>query len=583
MENFLFIISSILLIIFSVILFWREHSFRVYAHNYEANMRRKMYEIAISKDLGEKIGYSFDIKRVIDVVTGSLHQFIEYATVSYMLIEEENVSFNVRLEKAVDKNFIYEVRERMKTSLETLLAKEINDQDIKEKVSGVIVLEDESHKIGSFFNIPLVIDEKVVGLLTVAHIKKGLYKEEDITILYKIVAQASQSVTKLGQVVKTEQLKLKAIMENLIDGVVMTDRKYKVLMTNPAAKKYLNFETHSDVNFFELINSLGLEGHFDLRAKLEESINFDKIITERNVLIQEKFFQIVISPVKGESHIAPDQILGCVIVFHDTTKERESEKLKEEFTSLIVHELRSPLGIIKQIGEVMHGESIRTDKKRYDEYIKLIFNSSSQMLELVNELLDVSKIESGEFFISSRPSELKKLLEKRVKFSATMVKDKNIKLTAKIADDIPLKLEFDPMRIEQILNNLLSNAVKYTDSGGQIEVQAFVHKRGEKISRETEENGIKWFVVEEDEIFDNMRDCVVVGITDSGKGISKSNLKKIFAKFNKEDIVTQNKQGKRSTGLGLVIVKGIIKAHKGIVGVGSKEGEGSTFYFTINL
>ena len=109
--------------------------------------------------------------------------------------------------------------------------------------------------------------------------------------------------------------------------------------------------------------------------------------------------------------------------------------------------------------------------------VKLIFNSSSQMLELVNELLDISKIESGKFAISSRTSELKELLERRVEFSSTMVKDKNIKLTAKISDDIPFKLEFDPMRIEQTLNNLLSNAVKHTDPGGQVEVQSFVHKK----------------------------------------------------------------------------------------------------------
>ncbi len=582
MENFLFTISSILLIVISVVLFWRERAFRIRAHNYEVNMRRKMYEIAISKDLGEKIGYSFDIERVIDVVTGSLHQFIEYTTVSYMLLEKENVSFKIRLERSVAKSFICEVRERMKTSLEILLAKEINDQDIEERVSGVIVLEDEPHKIGSFFNIPLIIDEKVVGLLTVAHTKEGLYKEEDITILYKIVAQASQSVTKLGQVVKTEQLKLKAIMESLIDGVIMTDRKYKVLMVNPAAKKYLNFKDRSNIDFFKLVNSL--EGHFDLRAKMEESVTFDKIITERNVLIQERFFQIVIAPVKGESHIIQDQILGCVVVFHDTTKERESEKLKEEFTSLIVHELRGPLGIVKQIGEVMHGESIRADKKTYNEYVKLIFNSSSQMLELVNELLDISKIESGKFAISSRTSELKELLERRVEFSSTMVKDKNIKLTAKISDDIPFKLEFDPMRIEQTLNNLLSNAVKHTDPGGQVEVQSFVHKKEEKISKEAEKNGIKWFITEkEDEIFYNIHDCVVVGVTDSGKGISRPNLKTTLGTLNKATIITQNKQGKKSTGLGLVIVKGIIEAHGGIVGVDSKEGEGSTFYFTINI
>ena len=565
-----------------MILFWRERSFRVRSNSYEANMRRKMYELAILKDLSKKMGDSFDVERVVDVVTGSLHQFIEHITVSYMLLEKENVSFKVYLEESVDKNFISEVRGRMKTSLETLLDKEIKDEEIKETVSGAIVLEGEKNKIGSFFNIPLVIDEKVAGILTVAHTKKGLYKEEDIAILYKIVAQASQSVTKLEQVVKTEQLKLGAILESLIDGVIMTDREDRVLMVNPAAKKYLNLEDCSNIDFFRLASSF--DGHFDINTKIEESIAFDKIITEKNISIGDRFFQIVIAPVKGGSNIIHDRIVGCAVVFHDITKEKESEKLKEDFTSLIVHELRGPLGIIKQVGEVMHGESIRTNKERYDEYIKIIFNSSSQMLELVNELLDISKVESGKFAISPRSSRLKSAIEGRVGFFSTIVKDKNIKLVAKVSDDIPVKLEFDPIRIEQVLNNLLSNAIKHNKPDGLIEIQAFIHKKGEKISKEAEENSIKWFVSEkEDKVFDNISNCAVVAVTDYGEGVSESNLEKMFLKFSKEEVLANHKHGQKSTGLGLVIVKGVVEAHGGIVGIASKEGEGSTFYFTINI
>ena len=581
MENLFFIIAGILLIVIGIVLFWRERAFRIRAHNYEANIRRKMYELAILKDLSKKIGSSFNVERVIDIVTGSLHQFIEHATVSCMLLENEKISFKIYLEKSVNKNFIYEVRGRMKTSLETLLSKEISDKEIEERVSGAIVLEDKKNKIGSFFNIPLVIDEKVVGLLTVAHTKEGLYKEEDIAILYKIVAQASQSVTKLEQVVKTEQLKLGAIMESLIDGVIMTDRENKVLMVNPAAKKYLNLEDHSSIDFFVLTSALG--NRFDINTKIEESISLDKIITEQNILINEKFFQIVVAPVKGESHIINDRILGCVVVFHDITKEKNSEKLKEEFTSLIVHELRGPLGIIKQVGEVMCDESVRKDKEIYNEYTKIIFESSSQMLELVNEILDVSKIESGEFALSTRSYNIKDVIKRRVDFFSTKTKDKKIKIITEITEAVPSKLEFDPIRIEQVLNYLLSNAVKYTKEG-LIEVKAFIHKKGEKISKEADKNDIKWFIIKkEDKVFDNISDCVVVEITDSGEGISKIELEKMFAKFDKEEILTQNKQGKKSTSFGLVVVKGIIEAHGGIVGVGSREGEGSTFYFTINI
>ncbi|MCK5095740.1 MAG: GAF domain-containing protein [Candidatus Pacebacteria bacterium] len=585
MENTLIGIIGIIVLIAGCVLCWRERSFRIRAHACEIEVRRKVYELAVLEKLGEGMGYSLDVEKVVEMITGSLRQFIEYTTVSYMLVDQKEnnpVSFKIDLKESVCRKFVDGVKKKMEDSLTALLEKEVRTKDIKESLSGALVLDGSPEKIESFFNIPLVIGGRVVGLLTVAHTRKEQYKEQDVMILYKIVAQASQAVTKLEQVVKTEQAKLSAVVESLTDGVVMTDREYKVMAVNPAAKRYLGLKDNSSIDIFDLINGLG--DSFDIRETLKESITLNKIIITPEVKVEDNFFQLSVSPVKGFADIVKDQILGGVVVLHDVTKEKEAEKLKEEFTSLMIHELRGPLDGIKKVSEVMHDDTVRTDKKTYDEYIKMIFKGSSQMLELVNDLLDVSNIENEKLILSTRVTKLKQVIQGRFHFFDIAAKDRNITMEMNYSENVPVELEMDSIRIEQVLNNLLSNAIKYTELGGTISVDIFRHKKEEILSREAKTAGVEWFVEEKEDVtFRERQDCVIIGITDSGVGIPRSKIGALFTKFDKDNIVTRKGESRTSLGLGLVVVKGVIEAHGGFVGVASQEGKGSTFYFTINI
>src|SRR3989338_10004108 len=166
----------------------------------EQDVSRRMYELAILKELGDRIGYSLDVQQIIDIIINSLHQFIDYSAVSYMLLEPERVIFKMHLESSVHRRFVNDIRDRMLGSLGALLDREFDKKDVKEILSGAIIIEELDEPVRSFFNIPLVIDEKVVGVLTVADTKSGLYKEEEMTILYKIIQQASKTVTSLQTV-----------------------------------------------------------------------------------------------------------------------------------------------------------------------------------------------------------------------------------------------------------------------------------------------------------------------------------------------------------------------------------------------
>lgn len=540
---------------------------------------QRMYELAILKELGERIGYSLNIHNIADVITGSLHQFIEYSVAAYMLIEPEKLIFKVHLEESVSRSFINDVRDRMLKSLGALLDKKFKKSQVEEILTGAITVEELNDPVRSYFNIPLVIGDKVVGVLTVAHAQAGLYKEEETTILYKITQQASSAVSRLQHVVKTEQRKLNAMVQSMSEGVVMTDIDYRIMVANPAVRRAVGLPVDGkELSIFDFIDNL--EGKFDIRGKLEESIKLDKVLQSPEVMIGDKFFQIIVSPVKSMSEVDEKKIFGGVVIFHDITHEKEVEKMREDFTSMIVHELRSPLGGVKNIAELLRGAK-RTSKKAYEDNVKIIYETSSQMLELVNDLLDVAKIESDKFEIHKQLADVVKLIDSRISFFKTSAKDAKIELSLVVDENISTEINIDPQRINQVLNNLISNSLKFTDTGGKVTVQALMHQKGKDLFEEAKDAGIEWLLHADDPALSNLPQSLVVAVTDTGVGVSKKNINQLFSKFKQFQVHSQ--QEKKGTGLGLAIAKGIVEAHGGTIGVSSEEGVGSTFYFILPL
>ncbi len=426
-------------------------------------MRRKMYELNILKEVGDRISYSLNIEKIADVIIGSLNQFIEYSTASYMLVEQGEVVFKTDLEKSVSKKFITDVKTRMIESLNALLDLDVASMSMEETITGALATEDDEAKtVKSYFNIPLVIHDRVVGVLTIAHTEKGLYKEEEMNLLYKIVSQASLAVARLKEVIETEQQKLDAMVESMAEGVVMVDNDFRILVVNPVAKNTLGLEDKEIMSVFDVMSALS--GKYDFRGKLEESIKFDKVISVDDVLLNERHFQVLASPVKKNDG-GKSIILGGVVIFHDITHEKETERMREDFTSMIVHELRTPLDGIKKMGEFLQtDEDTLNDKEKSLEYIGMIRESSSGMLDLVNDLLDVAKLEAGKFQVSKASASIIELLEEKLKFFDTTVRDAKLELVKILGAELPQEVSIDQRRIGQVVANLLSNAIKFTNS-----------------------------------------------------------------------------------------------------------------------
>lgn len=539
--------------------------------------KRRLYELAILKEVADRTGYSLNIQKVIDVIVGSLNQFLEYSVVSYMLLSPSKIVFKADLERSVSSQFIKDIRTRMLSALSALSGRDFAGMEVEETITGAITLEDIDEPVLSYFNIPLVIGAELVGVLTVSHTKAGLYKESEMEILYKVVNQASQAVTKLEEVVKTEQGKVAAMVESMIEGVVMTDTDYRIIATNPAAKEIIG-KKEGLPTIFDFIDAF--KGVLDIRGKLEEAIKLDKVIALDEILFNNKYYKIVVSPVRSSVGLTKGQILGGVVIFHDITHEKEAEKMRSDFTSMMVHELRSPLGNIKKIGEMMRSPNVLEDKQASSEYVSMLYESSSSMLNLVNDLLDVARLEAGKFDIDKQPMDMRALLTEQVKFFDTTAQGAGVGLKLLVGEGMPNYVVADTKRIGQVVGNLLSNALNYTLKGGMVTASCFVHKKGAMIGDEAVAMGAPWIRDNMSQNTAELPDSVVVAMTDTGEGITPEHIVQLFNKFTQFASSVRQKDHK-GTGLGLVIVKGIVDTHGGTVGVGSKVGTGSTFYFTL--
>ena len=227
---------------------------------------------------------------------------------------------------------------------------------------------------------------------------------------------------------------------------------------------------------------------------------------------------------------------------------RKLNDIKNQFLGMAAHDLRNPIGAIIAYSDFVIDEATSlTDEQK--EFLSIIKNSSNYMLKLLDDLLDFSKIEAGKLGLDLARCDFISFAKRVVKLNSVIAAKKNIQIILNVHEVIP-ELDFDSIKIEQVLNNILSNAFKYSRRNTTVMVNMFMSG-----------------------------DFLTVEVRDQGVGIPKDKIDLIFQPFTR--ISKQGTEGERSTGLGLAIVRRIVLGHRGRIWVESSEGEGSTFYFTL--
>lgn len=528
----------------------RERKFLKQQAGQSLELQQKVYQAQVLKEIGERIGYSLDTNKIVEIITSSLGNLLSYDTVSYMMLENSGiVVFKCQVENSVSHDFIYQVKDKMLLAYSAILNQEIKPQKIDESLTGNILDDSLNFGVNSFFNLPVVISGKLVGLINVASKESGRYGEDQASILYAITNQAATAVSKLQAVLQSEKGKLEGIIYSLTDGVITLDLEHRLMVFNSAVKDILEINTDKSLTMYDIVDALA--GKVDLRTKLDQAIAEDKSIHVPEVILKNKALELSITPVKDNL----GEKIGVSVVFHDITSEKALEKLRQEFTAMMVHELRAPLTAVRWSSESLiknlAASQSGVEPAKIKDTMITIETASNNMLELVNDLLDVAKIEAGKFELNMQDYDLIQVIKEQVNIFRPQAEAKHLEIN--FVSPEKYRLKFDKIRIGQVLGNLISNAIKYTDSG-QIDINAVADMRKKEM---------------------------VIAIKDSGLGISQEDLPQLFSKFKQLKSVDRSRKG---TGLGLVVSRGIVEAHGGRIWAESPgENLGSTFYFSIPI
>ena len=336
-----------------------------------------------------------------------------------------------------------------------------------------------------------------------------------------------------------EKSRLKTIINCMANGVMVTNRNQEIVLHNPALMRLMEISR-------ELKNPIPLDNIIDNKEFLStiKQIQSDESskseFISREINIGNKVLRSISAPALG-----PDKSIGgTVTVLEDISAFKKLDQMKSDFVNMVAHELRSPLVSIRQQNSVLVEGLAGPLQKKQQDFLERGIKKIDGLLELINDLLDIAKIEAGKAVQHQVPTDIKQIINDIIGLMGPRAKEQGIALTYSCNNLKPVQA--DPKNIEEIFNNLITNAINYSPDGGNVEVSAR-----------------------------DLGEYIEIKVSDNGVGISSGELPKIFDKFYR--VKSPKTRQVMGTGLGLAIVKAVVEAHRGTIDVESTENKGTTF------
>lgn len=377
-----------------------------------------------------------------------------------------------------------------------------------------------------------------------------LTRRDEIGQLGLAINRMAGSLQEQMKVIRDNEDLLQSVLTNMVGGILMVEADGRVALMNREAEQFL----HVKQDKFLGKSYLDLKRNHDFQQFMVEGMDTKEYLKEeRNVYDPEqRTMQFERVPMFEDD----GKYRGMLFLLQDVTEIRRLETMRSQFVANVSHELKTPIAAVKGFAETLLSGGVE-DKETERSFLQIIYDEGDRLNRLIGDILELSKIESKLVPLEYSPVQLKELIDSLYEVLLPVASRKSIMISNNVPEH--LFIEADEDRLRQVFMNLLSNAISYTLEGGRVKVEAEIVDSGEE---------------QEDE-------RVRISISDTGIGIPKKDLPRIFERFYRVDKARSRSSG--GTGLGLSIVKHLVDLHHGMIAVESRVGEGTTFIIELPI
>ncbi|MGC8874647.1 MAG: ATP-binding protein, partial [Chloroflexia bacterium] len=411
----------------------------------------------------------------------------------------------------------------------------------------------------SWLGVPLVAADKVVGVMAIqSYEQEYLYDEQDLDLLTTIASQVAVAIqnARLFQQTMEARDRLQAILESTHDGILMLDLEGRILLANPPVERWAGVVRERIIGrtLPALLRQAARQNPDAARGMLAELRKGLRQIAEDPMAVLHGEFENPTGIAQAFAWLSAPVVdqqgrqIGRILVIRDVTEAREAERMREDLVSMIVHDLRGPLTAFLGGLQAVLGRDLGPLTAEQQILLEAALDGGRDMLEMVNTLLDIRRLEAGKMPLHFGPVRLDEVVKRTVGRLSALIEERQLAVEIQVPPDLVVRA--DEENLARVWENLLHNAIKYSYMGGSVRLGSRI-EAGRAL-------------------------CYV---TDYGVGIPRSQQERIFEKF-----AQANQPGApRGSGLGLTFCRLAVEAHGGRIWVESEEGKGSTFYFTLPL